>query len=534
MKSTHIVAAFSVLSLLAFATSGRAQTATTTTSSTGALGVTLDEVFSAWEARAAEIRSFEAVWDQQELIRRGALHTTAVSKDGKPSVAPERDTTIGAVCEVRLQNDQAFTRRQGTQWDSELDAFVDRTQAALLERSQFTVLSHVGQNRAEPRATVLPTERYRDPRSVANIPMFLAIRARDKALAPVGQDGVWSIAPITAEAGGRSCIVLERTLASYRAELAHGELHETYWVDPASEFCVRRFERSQGGTVELQIEIDYDNAAHAWLPTAWKSMIYGGSDAMAMRQYDAQLKTFAVNGAATAKRMQIEFPVGTAVNNVVSGEAWIALANGERRMVTAEERARGATYAQLVASEPGRAGLPAWRPWRTLAAATAMLLAVGVVASRWRVRRTSNALLPVVASSGNSSRWVALLALGASLALASFAATDTVASPNVCGGRCHAGVWSAYRQGFSYRMDFILNCKYRAWSNNHLIPYSSANGCTGGFVTVPYWLVYSVKPSACNGFTPVGDLMHTTNLDGTAADFLEFQCCNPTGTCYGM
>jgi len=525
---TTLLAALALLASAAYALAD----AQTQSVSPGALGVSLDEVFAAWDARAENLRAFEAVWDQQEWIRRGSLHTTALSSAGTPSLAPEKDTTLSSVLELRVGDERAYTSRSGMQWDTELNVFADRTLELLLEPARFTLLSRVGQHRVEPRATILPVDRYRDSRGVPNMPLFLAVRARDKSLAPVDHDGAWSVSPVTARAGDKTCIVLERVISTYNPNLAHGELRETYWVDPAQDFCIRRFERAQGGLVELQLEMAYENSDHPWLPTTWKSVVYGGTEALPMRQYEGQLKSFAVNSPDTAERLSLELPAGAAVQDIVLGEAWIALASGGRRVVTAEERARGATYAQLLASEPGQAGLSAWRPWRTLASTAALCLAVALVISRWRQRHTGG---EVVASSNarTSTGWLAMLALGASLTLTAFAANNGHAAPTLCATRCHNGVWSAYRQGFIYRIDFIFDCKFRAWSTDFTVPYAPTAGCTAGFVNVPYYLVYSTIPHACNGYAQTGDLMYTMRANGTTVDVFQFQCCNPEGTCYG-
>lgn len=498
----------------------------------GALGVSPAEVHAAWAARTAQVRSFEATWQQREFHRSGSLMGAASqrrSASAEPKF-PERDRTVSVEGELRLLGDDVFCRRSGPQWITEFNDFVERDQVSSLSDGVVALLSHTSQNRAEPRAQVLPADRFRETRLVANLPLFIALRA----LGPQGaidQDGAWSVSPVTAAIDGHTCVVVERLAARYHPELEKGELRETFWVDPARDFCVRRFERTLAGLVELQVQIGYDDPAHAWLPTSWKTVVYGGPEAIAQRQYDGRLLTNRVNGELPRERTRVEFPLGTAVDDLVNQQAWIVLADGRKRMVTDEERERGATYAQLVASEPGQAALPPWQPWRAIAGAGALLLALATLVLRWRVRRTLAPAAFVPAAETAGARWLTILALGASLSLATLAARPSLAAPTVCAGRCHNGIWSAYKQGTIYRMDFITNCKYRAWSTDTVIPYASANACTGGYTTAYYYLVSTTWSHACWQYAPAGDLMRTWDYGGTFEGPYSFQCC--TNKCYG-
>lgn len=497
----------------------------------GALGVSVDEVFAAWDARADQIRSFEATWRQSELYRRDSLPGRSAPRAEGRAAAPEQDTSVEIASELRLSGDQFYARRSGLHWQSELNEFVAGEQVAALGEKEGTLFSQVAVQVVEPRAHLLPVERLRESRSISNWPLFLALRPRDEKLGAIDRDGAWTVAPVTTEVDGHTCAVVERLASVYHPELAKGELRETYWVDPARDFCIRRFERTLGGLVELQVEIDYADPAHAWLPTQWKSIVFGGPDAVSTRQYEARLLTHAVNPELPVERLQAELPVGTAVENITTREAWIVRPNGQRRMVTKEERERGASYAQLLASEPGQAALPPWQPWRAMAGFAAFALSLAAVISRWRAAHRASGGPASAAIRPASTPWFAILTLASALLLGSFAAGLT-ASPVTCAGRCHDGVWSAYRQGTSYRMDFLMSCAYRAWSNDTNVAYAPSNSCAKGYVQIPYYLYQTSWSHPCSTYAPSGDLLWTTDIGGTQVGAGYFSCCD--GLCYGV
>ncbi|MFO0896794.1 MAG: hypothetical protein U0836_05115 [Pirellulales bacterium] len=499
----------------------------------GALDVSVEEVFAAWDAREDQVRSFAATWRQTEFFRRGTLpgRSTPRADAADRPAAPNQDTVVEIESELRLSGDQFYARRSGPHWQSELNEFVEGEQIAALGAEEGTLFSQAVVPVVEPRAHVLPAGRFRESRSISNLPLFLSLRARTEKSGAIDRDGAWTVAPVAVAIDGHDCVVVERLAAVYHPELAKGELRETYWVDPARDFCIRRFERTLGGLVELQVEIDYADPTQAWLPTQWKSVVYGGPEAVSSRQYEARLLTHSVNPELPARRLQAELPVGTAVENVTTREAWIIRPQGQRRIVTKEERERGATYAQLLASEPGQAALPPWQPWRALAGAAALLLSAAAVASRWRAKRHACCEASFSAVRAASPPWLAILTLASALLLGSFAAGLTASAPT-CAGRCHDGSWSAYKQGTSYRMDFLMYCTYRAWSNDTNVAYAPSNSCAKGYVQVPYYLYLTNWSHPCVQYAPAGDLLWTMDSGGSYVGSYQFPCCD--GLCYGV
>src|SRR5262249_13250947 len=154
------------------------------------------------------------------------------------------------------------------------------------------------------------------------------------------------------------------------------------------------------------------------------------------------------------------------------------------------------------------------------------------VGSRWRTARRAAAAAPVEGAGRNVGRWPTMLMLAAALSLGSFAAGLTEAATNVCAGRCHGGQFSAYKKGTLYRMDFLMYCMYRAWSNDVNVSYAPANSCATGYVQIPYYLYYTSWSHPCFNYAAPGDLLWTLDPGGSYVGVYQFPCCD--GLCYGV
>jgi hypothetical protein len=101
-----------------------------------------------------------------------------------------------------------------------------------------------------------------------------------------------------------------------------------------------------------------------------------------------------INESIPIERFDIPFPPGTWVRDTRSNTQYITLEGGGERVITADELLRGATYSQIVSSEPGKAGLPPWysgvRTWVLRVNVLLALLFVVLIVLRYRrARRTA-------------------------------------------------------------------------------------------------------------------------------------------------
>jgi hypothetical protein len=509
----------------------------TTGSATGPLGVDLDEVFSAWEARPQRAASFEGLWRQREFYRRGSLVAAPAIRPapGAPDpVAPERDAEVEAAVEMRLDGGRIYSIRRGPQWLSERAAFVPVELHSASDGRQATLLRLVEGGRVEPQAFVRAEARFPDSRSAFHWPLLWALRPLDPHVGPIDRGGAWSLAPHTAQLQGHTCVILERFAAHFNPKLERGEIHETYWVDPARDFCIRRYERVRGGLVEARIEVDYGDDACLWLPTAWRITVFSGEDALAARTYAAELSSHALNGGLADERLRIALPAGTRVDDAESKTAWIVRPDGGKRVITPEERRRGASYAELLATESGQAALPPWGPLAPLAALAVAALLSGLACGRWR-RLKATAAQGEGGPPGRRSRALQWATLAALLVLAAVAATAY--SQTWCAARCinTAITWSAYRKGTNYRIDFLDGgCIYRAWTTSPGFAYAPVNACAKAYVMKPYYLAMVTWNHPCKDYAATGDLLFTLDpLSGEWEGPYYFPCCDSYGACYG-
>jgi hypothetical protein len=152
---------------------------------------------------------------------------------------------------------------------------------------------------------------------------------------------------------GESCRIMELE----RPPGAAGNVVVQWWVDPQRDWCVRRHAILRDGRPLLQLDIALEPDAQAgWRPATWRSVDLAPSTQEVHEACEATVTAFEINPRIPIDEFQFEFPPGTRVR--APGDThYIVRDDGSDRPILEEERQRGASYDELVASDVGEAGL---------------------------------------------------------------------------------------------------------------------------------------------------------------------------------
>ncbi len=159
-----------------------------------------------------------------------------------------------------------------------------------------------------------------------------------------------------AKISGFTCIVLQQPEQP-------SQLACELWLDPQSEYSVRRARFLSGSRCVAQIDCDYSPVSDHWFPGQWTSMKFF-PDGSLLTSATSTISEILPNKNLTRDDFSITFPVGTVVSDLRNPETagrtgthdYIVLENGKKREITWEER--HLTYEQLLSKTPQNNGQP--------------------------------------------------------------------------------------------------------------------------------------------------------------------------------
>ena len=316
--------------------------------------VTLKDIESAWQKRESLIQSAEFRCEESDFIRAYSVPMLRLgrskSSDVSHDFAPEKDiavtrqftfATSGSMMQYSYDGDffhpdEGVARKRS--YVSVCDGIVSKN---------FHDDSNSGQD--YPLSGFIPKECIHwDYRSRILLPILMFARPLQKTLGGIDITQ-YSVSVNKGYIDGSMCILIEPK----HPKPNHPRI--IYWLDAEHEFVVRRQETkfgSRDNPANSTIDIEYQSHAQlGWVPRKWKTLQNGGD-----LQETVIVNQSNFNTSIDVDRFRFEYPKGTAVVDMRTGERFIASDdNGNRRTVTNAELQRGATYKELLSTRSGEA-----------------------------------------------------------------------------------------------------------------------------------------------------------------------------------
>jgi hypothetical protein len=347
----------------------------------GQPSLSLDDVLSAWQRRAANVRSARFAWRETRTVTKGAYLNPDMPEQINPKRVydPPEDRTVTTLHEMAFDRDRIVYRW----WNAEEPD--ERTENALDHGTHVRFSGTAARtNDAYPNASIRPDDKF-DDRDAGQVSGVLwPYRLLDPAMGKINPEAL-KLTSRTGVIDGHNCVIVERTFST-------PDRVEEYWVAPEMDFLLLRYRTANRGMTRIAIDFSYRrDAVLGWIPDEWRGTF--AKEQGVVYSHTSKVTDAEVNSALPASDFEVVFPPGTLVADLFSGESFLMRENGEKRYLTAAEAA--ATYEQLASSETGRALDAPTQPrrkWiRYAILACIVVVACLLVVYRVRTRRKSRA-----------------------------------------------------------------------------------------------------------------------------------------------
>jgi hypothetical protein len=317
-------------------------TAAETSSERNLDDVTIEEVLAAWHARQALVQS---------------LHFTIRSTKVMPSLAEEplpleQELFIDGMRYRYDSKGPLIHLDRGYQPRSHYLQLYDGTDSIFFQGVDAQ------EDRVHSFANVETAghERYfSEAHNGAVSPIFFAYRISQPWFLSDSVDG-WRLTGEQGIIDGRVCLIVQYT----KRRNPNSQSVYNVWVDPSRNFViVRKYRIRANGQPFVQLDIEYESdPLVGWVPVHWiDNIYYPGPDGNA-QLFDAssyEVTDYEFNQPIDESVFEFTFPVGTEVRD--HGETYLVTDDGNR-IVTDDERERGARYTDWMVTESGEALLP--------------------------------------------------------------------------------------------------------------------------------------------------------------------------------
>jgi hypothetical protein len=333
----------------------------------------LEDILKAWKAKEQAVRSFKVQWTEARMLPKGGRMPAGPSPNGQEQ--PPKDVTYEIPYEVIIDQEKSCIKYTSKSWSD--DKAVDDERTTSFDGKNCRILTRTGYT-AWPQATIRKEHYNIELDNFHILPVMMCIRPfhmGTKEILPISKLTHRGIVDIR----GNKCIKLSATKSS--------ESELIFYVDPASNFSIVRYESWSRGSLSIAMDIDYAKHGSEWYPSAWK-LLWQYSNGILRESGQATVRHLAVNESVSSEVFALEFPTGTRVTDATSDPQlhYIVKDKGQKRMIPMEDM--GATYEAIVNTEPGSA-----HQWQKPSSLNYLLIAcccgLGLlcVLAFWRFRR---------------------------------------------------------------------------------------------------------------------------------------------------
>ncbi len=352
----------------------------------------VEKVVKVWAERENRVQSVDCEYSAE--ITYGAKSCTYYYEiPGKPPAIPPEDLVVKNEFRVRFtRGDKMRLDRRGLQPIEETRDFQQRAHAAASDGNEYRDLWGKDESPGEPRYAPVGTIHKEAHPWVARLDsfraLFLLYRSSCPEVASWRQLDQFSLKGKTVIAG-RECVLFERGGGLQKSELAI-DMSRDY--APVRLRILHRDGKIAAGawSTSWSLDINYkDLAGGAWRLAGWKSVVFK-NDGSVRQQTDATITNCSLNVTIPDTVFQLEFPVGTLVQDRKAGETYIRREDGTKRRVTQAERDAFIPYKQLLVTEPPDDELSSGSDNRLLLLLVLAGVLGGVLAVAWLAYKLSH------------------------------------------------------------------------------------------------------------------------------------------------
>jgi hypothetical protein len=313
------------------------------------------DILSAWKKREERLRSVMVKWTEVKTKARGSMLSEDEARrkllgptpDDKP--IPEADVTYDSPSEIAIDGVKMRYWFRGLSWYIPKKTKAMQDYLAVFDGQSSKIFHPIGLNNY-PRGTIRDEKTHADVPNIYVRPILVWCRPLNLLLGPF-KSAQFVLSKTPGRIGDRDCLVLEDVDSNTGRT-------QVVWVDSQRNYSVMRLAISHDGKISVQIDMDYErNSQGEWIPKGW-SLVWMTGDKL-KESAKATISELKCNPTIPADQFQIAFPNGTWVVDMTqksdSGGArqYIQREGGRQREILPGDR--GATYEEIINSEPGEA-----------------------------------------------------------------------------------------------------------------------------------------------------------------------------------
>ena len=333
----------------------------------------MEQILAKWKERQDKVLSARFVCEEEMTRPKGATSRLLVGEPGvKPgAVYPPEDHTYVTPLYFSLDGDKMRIDYRQLDWRETIKEF---HHVYTFDGKSGKIIHD--EKDSHPQGSIRTENSNRHMLNFHVRAILMAYRPLHPRISP-GGGAEYELTGRSAVVGGRKC--LEVSAADRR-----GAQVTRFLVDPGKGYLPARITLTADRTDIATLDVEYAEHSDAgWVPTSW-SLVIRQPKGWISESARIKVTRHEINVAIPQSEFDPEFPVGTYVVNVKTGENFIQKEGGEKRTVPPSERSR--SYEELL-NTPGPSRFGGLLTWPVMTAAAALAVSAVMIVVWWRYAR---------------------------------------------------------------------------------------------------------------------------------------------------
>lgn len=311
--------------------------------------ISKDTIFQVWKKQQESIRSVRFSWSESGVFTKGSLPSH------REEPMPPADVNVQVEHTLCILDDLMQFTHKGQKWDMPCAKFCDKLYISSFDGLDNKIFfdeskdANDDKNKVHKLGFISKDSYNQDVVDYRLWPILFMCRTVHPTMGRLSQASEWDLTSEKGVIQGQSAVILKK---------AKKGIIETCWIDPSRQYSVLRY-ILRSNTVILQIDTSYKlGQEHIWVPLEWTIKKMHAEDLKLEESASAKVKTYEINPPITPEVFRFDFPSGTEVVDRKKQISYIVQEDGGKRIITSEERQRGAEYLDLLTTDTGMAKLP--------------------------------------------------------------------------------------------------------------------------------------------------------------------------------
>lgn len=315
-----------------------------------AADVDIGTVLKAWRVRQSRVKTAEFEWTEQGVITKGSISARAAAEYAKarkkaPAEGiPSKDVVFNLPSSLSLDGSKLRCERESLMWSAEKNQLVPQSALSVFDGKESVLYHGIGGIMRYPQAVIRREKQNVYAGIYYNRAILINYRPDTFSMSRLAIGQLRILNQKAVLPGGAECLLVEGVSSS-------PDERSLCWVDPNRDYVIAKYTEESAGRVHFKLDLSYtQDKEFGWIPSGWDLVWTGGNATIR-----ASVTKYAINRKIDISRFRVTFPAGTRVTDMVSNPSsdYIVKEGGKIRNIPREDI--GATYEQMLNSEPGEA-----------------------------------------------------------------------------------------------------------------------------------------------------------------------------------